>query len=156
MSHIPWKLSEAFVGHEKHVLASPQVMWISSGISTSYLWDLEIFTKHWRIRELHMPTGCHSNICCIQNYAWVLLTLLVIRFLYVWWPICLKCFVKASEMSPRIGSFHWVSWTICPPEATWRRVLHTMYWSQDIHNVRQHSENIWKTLFLMKEKSSWW
>ena len=114
--------------------------------SLSLISDLDIFTKTLRIRELHMLTGCHSNICCIKNDAWVLLTLPIICFLHVWQPICLKYIVKASEMTPKIGSFHWGSWAIWPPRAPRRRVLRTMYWSQDIHNVRQHSENAWKNV----------
>ena len=110
ISHVPWKLSEAFVEHQKHVLASPQVMWMSSGISISCFWNLDILMKNWRIQELHMLTGCHCNFCCIQNDALVLLTLPIIRFLCVWQPICLKYIVKVLEITPNVWSFHWGSW----------------------------------------------
>ena len=155
ISHVPWKF-----------VRSIRWAWKTcSGITTSdadIIWHPYLsFLRPWhfhekvedsRITQAHgLPQQCllHSKWCLgITNFA------------YYSFSLCLTTYLpQVSRQSTRNDTNNWKfslgSWAIWLPGATWRRVLRTMHWSQDIHNVRQHSKNAWKTFFLMKEKSSW-
>ena len=97
--------------------------------SHACFWEVDIFRKVGRIRELHMPWFHHNESECAWNILWTSLHWPIIRFGSTGQHLGFKSGPQVTRNYVKIRSSHLVTWTPegPPAGATWRRVLRTIY-----------------------------